>query len=161
MMTQIVAYSPPLVGGVRGGDSIGSLSPPPNLPHQWGGTKRRVRRCKNNGFSLIEVLLATAIVSGGVIAVAQGFASGLLAYNDTKDTELALNIAQAKMEEIKNTLFAALVDSGPTADPHFSNFRVTVNTAEGQDPMRVEVTVSWNVKGGESNLVLTTLVTNY
>ena len=106
-------------------------------------------------------MLATAIVSGGVIAVAQGFASGLLAYNDTKDTELALNIAQAKMEEIKNTLFAALVDSGPTADPHFSNFRVTVNTAEGQDPMRVEVTVSWDVKGGESNLVLTTLVTNY
>ena len=116
---------------------------------------------KAGGFSLIEVLLATVIVSGGVIAVAQGFASGLLAYNDTQDTELALNIAQAKMEEIRNTPFAALVDSGPAADPNFSNFRVTVNTAEGQDPMQVEVSVSWDVKGGESNLVLTTLVTNY
>ena len=118
-------------------------------------------RITNRGFSLIEVLLAIVIVSGGVIAVAKGFASGLLAYNDTQDTELALNIAQAKMEEIKNTPFASLVDSGPADDPNFSNFRVTVNTAEGQDPMRVEVTVAWNVKGGESNLVLTTLVTNY
>ena len=58
-------------------------------------------RITNRGFSLIEVLLAIVIVSGGVIAVAKGFASGLLAYNDTQDTELALNIAQAKMEEIK------------------------------------------------------------
>ncbi len=116
---------------------------------------------KVRGVSLIEVLLATVIISGGVIAVAQGFASGLLAYNDTQDTEQALNIAQAKMEEIKKTPFAALVDSGTAEDPRFSNFRVTVNVSEGQDPMRVDVTVSWDVKGGESNLALTTLVTNY
>ena len=109
----------------------------------------------------MEVMIAVVILAGGTIAVCQAFSSGLLASADAENVDLALNIAQAKMEQIKNTSFASLADSGPAADPNFANFNVTVNVAEGQNPMAVDVTVAWNVSGGQTNVTLTTLAANY
>ena len=74
---------------------------------------------------------------------------------------MALNIAQAKMEEVKDTAYDDLADSGPTADSNFSDFDVTVDVAEGDDPTQVDVTVEWGVKGGTASVVLTTLAADY
>lgn len=114
-----------------------------------------------HGFTLLELMLALLIFSAGVITIVQAFNAGFLSSEDVSNVDLALNIAQAKMEEIKNTTFASLADSGPAADANFPNFNLTVNVAEGQNPMRVDVTVNWNVKGGQANVSLATLVTNY
>ena len=124
-----------------------------NVTHQ----AERVR----NGFSLLELMIALLIFTAGVIAIIWAFSAGMSATSDIENIDLALNIAQAKMEEIKNTSFANLTDSGPTADPRFSNFNTAVNVGEGQNPMPVDVTVAWNVKGGSTNITLTTLVANY
>lgn len=113
------------------------------------------------GFTLLEVLITLVILSGGVIAISQAFSTGMLASTDVENVDLALNIAQAKMEDIKNTAFAGLTDSGPAADPNFSRFNVTVDVQEGQDPMQIVVTAAWNVKGGQTSVALTTLRTNY
>lgn len=118
-------------------------------------------RKTETGFTLLEFMLALIIFSAGVIAIVQAFNAGFLSSEDVSNVDLALNIAQAKMEEIKNTNFSSLADSGPAPDANFSNFNLTVNVAEGQNPMRVDVTVGWNVKGGQANVVLTSLVTNY
>jgi len=113
------------------------------------------------GFTLLEILITIIILTIGVTALASAFSSGLLSSTDVEDVDLALNIAQAKMEEIKNTAFASLTDSGPTADANFSNFNVTVDAAEGDNPMQVDVTVAWNAKGGQPSITLTTLVVDY
>lgn len=113
------------------------------------------------GFSLLEVMIALIILAGATIAVCQAFSSGILASGDVENVDLALNIAQAKVEVLKNNGFAALADSGPAPDPNFSNFNVTVNVAEGQNPMQADVTVAWNVPGGQTNVTLTTLIANY
>ncbi len=118
-------------------------------------------RNTNHGFTLLEVLIALVIFTVGIIIIIMAFTSGLFASSDIENVDLALNIAQAKMEEVKNTPFAGLADSGPTQDPNFSNFNISVNVAEGQNPMQVDVTVSWNTKGGQSNVTFTTLVANY
>ena len=114
-----------------------------------------------DGFSLLELMIALLIFTGGVIAIIWAFSAGMSATTDIENVDLALHIAQAKMEEIKNTPFANLTDSGPTADPRFSNFNTAVNVGEGQNPMPVEVTVAWNVKGGSANITLTTLAASY
>ncbi len=124
-----------------------------NVTHQ----AERVR----NGFSLLELMTALLIFTAGVIAIIWAFSAGMSAVSDIENIDLALNIAQAKMEEIKNTPFANLTDSGPAADSRFSNFNTAVNIAEGQNPMRVDVTVAWNVKGGSTNITLTTLAASY
>lgn len=113
------------------------------------------------GFTLLEVLITVIILTVGIVAILWAFSAGMYATTDIENVDLALNIAQAKMEEIKNTPFANLEDSGPTADPNFANFNVTVNVAEGQNPMQVDVTVAWQVKGGQTSISLTTLITNY
>ena len=122
---------------------------------------RQESQITDKGFTLLEVLIATIIFTVGVIAIMWAFSSGMFASSDVENVDLALNIAQAKMEEIKNTAFGSLADSGPTADANFPRFSTTVNVAEGQNPMQVDVTVAWNVKGGQTNIALTTLVTDY
>lgn len=116
---------------------------------------------KKRGFTLLEVLLATLITAVGVTALVWAFSSGLFATTDIENVDLALNIAQAQMEVIKNTPYANLAGSGPTADSKFPNFNVTVTVAPGPsaNQLQVAVTVSWNVKGGSTSLTLTTLVT--
>ena len=121
------------------------------------------------GFTLLEVLIATIILVVGIIAISQAFSIGMFASTTVEDVDLALNIAQAEMEKIKDKTFAEIEadgDSGPTpADPDpsspLSRFDVTVDIAEGEDPMQVDVTVDWEVKGGESSITLTTLVADY
>lgn len=146
-----------------------SMSPTPDrMPSRKPGSAIRgswfashESRITNHGFTLLEFMLALIIFSAGVIAIVQAFNAGFLSSEDVSNVDLALNIAQAKMEEIKNTNFSSLADSGPAPDTNFSNFNLTVNVAEGQNPMRVDVTVNWNVKGGQANVALTSLVTNY
>jgi len=113
------------------------------------------------GFTLLEILITIIIFTVGVIALTGAFTSGISAATDVENVDMALNIAQAKMEEIKDTAFASLADSGPTIDANFSNFNVTVDVAEGNNPMQVDATVAWNVKGGQSSITLTTLVVDY
>ena len=116
---------------------------------------------KKGGFSLLEVLVAIVIFTIGVTALMQALSAGIFATSDVEDVRLALNIAQDKMEEINNTSFASIADSGPTPDSNFTKFSVTVAAATGNNPMQVDVTVSWNVKGKTANVALTTLVANY
>ena len=118
-------------------------------------------RITERGFTLLEILITIIILTVGVIALTSAFSSGLLASTDVENVDLALNIGQAKKEEIKDTAFASLADSGPTVDANFSNFNVTVDVSEGDDPMQADVTVAWNAKGGQASITLTTLVANY
>ncbi|MBN1872500.1 MAG: prepilin-type N-terminal cleavage/methylation domain-containing protein [Candidatus Omnitrophica bacterium] len=116
---------------------------------------------KDAGFTLLEVLIAIIVLTVGAIAVIGAFSEGLFASRTSENMESALHIAQAKLEEIKDTAFDSLADSGPTADPDFPEFDVTVDVSEGDNPMEVDVTVSWNTKGGEASATLTTLVADY
>lgn len=113
------------------------------------------------GFTLLEILITIIILTVGITAISQAFSTGMLGSTDVENVDLALNIAHAKMEEIKNTAFASLADSGPAQDANFTNFNVSVDVAEGDDPMQVDVSVAWNAKGGQPSITLTTLVTDY
>ena len=125
-------------------------------------TRGRIHSRRPQGFTLLEVIITVALLTLGVIALSQAFSTGMLASTDVENVDLALNIAQAKMEGLKNTAFASLASSGPTADPNFSNFNVTVSVT-GVDPKQIDVTVAWNVQGAQAStsVALTTLRANY
>lgn len=116
-------------------------------------------RNRSSGFTLLEIIVTLVLLAVGVTALAQAFSTGIFASSDIENVDLALNIAQAKMEEIRNTTFASISSSGPTADPNFSSYNVTV-TVTGTDPKQADVSVAWNTKGGETSVGLTTLVAN-
>jgi type IV pilus assembly protein PilV len=115
---------------------------------------------RNQGFTLLEILITVVLLTVGVLALSQAFSTTLLTSTDAESVDLGLNIAQAKMEELKNTAFSSLASSGPTADSNFPNFNMTV-TVTGADPKQIDVTAAWNVKGGSTSVGLTTLRANY
>jgi len=117
------------------------------------------------GFTLLEVLIATVIFTIGVIAIIWALNSGIYATSDIENVDLALNIAQANMETIKNQNFADIDTdaeiSSIVSNLGFSGLTVSGDVAEGQNPMQVDVTVAWQVKGGQTSISLTTLITDY
>lgn len=116
---------------------------------------------KRHGFTLLEVLISLIILSVGIIAIVRALSTGVFTFSNAENINLALNIAQAKMEEIKNTAYAGISDSSPTSDPVFPRFSVRVNVTEAAVPLEVEVLVNWNEKGTTDSVSLKTLVANY
>lgn len=114
---------------------------------------------RSAGFTFLEIIITTVILTIGITVLSQAFSTGMLASTDVENVDLALNIAQANMEQIRNTAFASISSSGPTTDANFSNFSTTV-TVTGTDPKQVVVTVAWNAQGGSTNVALTSLIAN-
>ena len=114
---------------------------------------------KNSGFTLVETLIALAILMIAVLAIVQLFPLGLKASHQAKNTTLATNLAQAKMEELISESYSNLAvgttteESLSTIDSDFSNFtRVTpINYMDGNLDIsaqdlglkKVVVYVSW------------------
>lgn len=121
--------------------------------------------CERKGFTLLEIMITIVLLATGIVAITEVFNAGLFTSTDAEKVDLALNIAQANLETIKNQNFADIDTdaeiSNLVSNKGFSDFTVSGNVAEGQDPMQVDVTVAWNVRGGTTSVTLVTLVTDY
>lgn len=122
-------------------------------------------RSGNSGFTLLEVLIAIVILTIGVVSIIWAFSTGIFATTDVENVDLALNIAQANMETIKNQNFTDIDTdaeiSSIVSNLGFSDFTVSGDVAEGLNPMQVDVTVAWSIRGGTTSFTLTTLVADY
>jgi len=117
------------------------------------------------GFTLLEVLLAVVILAGSIIAIMQAFSAGMFASTEAESMELALGVAQSKLENIhgtsggiSNELPHSVSAEGFTGGVYSNqNFQVQVAT-DTNNPERVDVTVCWTTKGGDASIALTTLM---
>jgi len=124
----------------------------------------------NQGFSLIEVLIAIAIFSIGILAVGTLVLS--TTSNNTSGNILtqATMLARAKMEEKKRAADAGGLTASDDEAP--SNVDMQGNPGGiytykcdiddialpgGGNALRIQVTVSWTRKGQNRSVVLTTL----
>jgi len=112
-------------------------------------------------FTLLESLIALFILTIGVVSIALALGVGTQSSLSAEKTDLALNILQARMEELKNTDFDDLEDADPAIDADFNDFSVSVDVAEGQNPMQVTATVTWGQRGRQRSITLTTLAADF
>lgn len=119
-----------------------------------------------NGFTLIEVILATLLLVSGISAATFVFSRGMYA-GATIDTEMntqALGLAEEKMEQIRGTTFGSIASEAKAAVSSWSGFsrEVTVSQPSGtnSDFKQVVVTTYWNGNEGELSTSVTSTVAN-
>jgi len=107
------------------------------------------------------LLLTILLLTSGLAAMFEAMSLGLFAASDNENSLVALNLAEEKMEEIKNTSYASIADQAKAAVSGFSVFqREVVVTIPQSNLKQVTVTVYWNTQANELNVALVTYVSN-
>ncbi len=127
----------------------------------------RVRKSKQNGFSLIEVLIAMLLMSAVLISLIVVIAFGFNNISRTKQYALATHVAQEAIEYIRNQPFdqISFAGLGPTF-MHESLIPLengacylTVQSGAGDDIKKVSIRVRWFYRGNEINKHVVTYIT--
>lgn len=117
-----------------------------------------------NGFTLIEVMMATLLLVTGIASSAFILSRGIFASADVEDTAQALSLAQEKMESFRGASFGSIASEAKGAVSGWTGFsrEVTVSQPAGtnSDFKQVVVTVYWNTTDGELSTALTSHVAN-
>jgi prepilin-type N-terminal cleavage/methylation domain-containing protein len=119
------------------------------------------RKLSHKGFSLIELMVAAAILSLAIFGIFQAYSTGFLGMFDSRDRTVATNYVQEKMEELKNADFDTVITDddeslGIIGDIKFSR-NVDVKYIDGSTNLivagqtnlkRVTTTVNWSDRNG-------------
>ena len=130
-----------------------------------------------SGISLIEILIALAVLIVGAICIITFFPLGLESVKRSEHETIAVNLAQAKIEEIISTSYFD-VSTGEIAEPSLSSIdsdfsgysRTTLTYFVDSDLniseqdlglKKVDVTVSWFDNNATTSVNLITLIADY
>ena len=115
---------------------------------------------KNRGFTLLEILIALVIFTAGIAAIMTVFSSGLLSSSDVENTTIGMNLAQRRIEEMRNRDYdTGVVSEARSAVSGFAGFeREVVVTEPETDLKQVTVTTYWTFKGDDVSLSLVTYI---
>ncbi len=109
------------------------------------------------GFSLIELMVAVAILALAAFGIFQAYTAGFMGMSESKARTIATNYMQEKMEELKNKDFDEVVDeipeiltSGGVEFTRYINFEfIDGNTnlvsVEETNIKRITNVVNWNI----------------
>jgi len=114
------------------------------------------------GFTLIEVLMAMAILSIGILAVASLQISAVQNNGLGNLITQATMLAQGKMESLKSTAnITALTDGSDTNIDHygesggiFDRSWTISNPLGGSSSRQIEIAVQWNKRGVNRQVIL-------
>lgn len=113
------------------------------------------------GFTLLEVLLAVVLMAGGFIALSQAVVTGLFVSGGSEQELVAANLAQERMEDIRNTAYASVTNEARAPVAGFTTYeREVVVTTPLASMKQVNVTVYWQSKSEELSFSLVTYVSD-
>jgi type IV pilus assembly protein PilV len=115
------------------------------------------------GFTLIEIMIALVVMSIGLTALAAVQISAIRGNVFSKRMTTAVSIADGKMEQIKNGSYASITsESAIQVTQSNMNFTrqvtVTNNIAPLTNTKTVNVTVSWSEGSKSHSVPITTIV---
>ena len=120
------------------------------------------RRSNLNGFTMIELMVAVAILAMAILGILQAYSVSFMGMADARDRTVATNYAQEKMEELINKPFEDITDEILT-DISGTKFKreVDVDDEVAVELKKVTTEVNWLDRNGNSkNVVIETLIYN-
>ena len=76
-----------------------------------------------NGFTLLEILLATVLLTGCSVFLLQAVSIGIFGGGINETELIAVNLAQEKVESIRNTAYAGISNEAKAVISGFSAFQ--------------------------------------
>ncbi|TSA44742.1 prepilin-type N-terminal cleavage/methylation domain-containing protein [bacterium] len=126
--------------------------------------KLKTKLNSKSGFSLLEVIISLFII-GLILALYQAVLGNVRLIQYAKDQEIALRVANNKMEELRAGGYTALPASGSFSDSQLnalsSSTAAMAITDFNATTKEVLITIQWREAVGTSakNISLTTLIT--
>ncbi len=120
-----------------------------------------VLQVDRRAFTLLEVLLAAIVLTVGSVVLLQVISIGLFSGGINETELVALNLAQEKIESIRNTAYANIANEAKAVVSGFPAFqREVVVTTPQADLKQVTVNVYYTIKSAELNVALITYASN-
>ncbi len=122
------------------------------------------RKLSQNGFSLIELMIAVTILALAIFGIFHAYSVGFLGMADARDRTVATNYAREAMEDVKNMDFEKIVTTTKSVITSNIKYRVDVNVSlENENPnlKKVFTVVSWKDRNGVGKTVKTSMLVNY
>lgn len=114
---------------------------------------------KPRGFTLLEMLLALVLLAVGTIALVELLQKANQGIGGGENVLIATQLAQSRMEELRNTAYSSLSDesaasiSSPSGFTRFTR-EVDVTQLHSDTLRQIDVTVSWAAPGGTADVTL-------
>ena len=115
-----------------------------------------MKKKKESGFTMIELLTALFVLSVVLLAVSSMVYSVMRSTSMSKETATATSLMQEKMEGLKHTPVASLVSGNDTVSQGKVSYARQWNIPSSANTRSLTVTVNWNSRGAH-NLSTTTL----
>lgn len=115
------------------------------------------------GFTLIELLIAIILAAGGLMVLMQLMSVAIFADSDLEYSQVALNLANEKLEQLKDSDYSSVASATESSISGFSwadDRAVTVSEVSA-DLKDVQVEVRWTQKGGQQSVNVRTYIANY
>ncbi len=128
------------------------------------------------GFTLIELLIAIILVAGGLMVLMQLMSVAIFADSDLEYSLIALNLANEKLEELKDDGYShANLNTGTHTESSISGFdfvdqrQWTVDYVDANLDSSISdtglkdvtVEVQWTQKGGMQSVAVKTVIADY
>ncbi len=132
---------------------------------------RKREKKKEEGFTLIEVLITMMILSGVMTALLSCFIYGLNIISRMKQTAVATQIIQEQLEDIRDMTYDDIVSLGSSFDNagfeqlstwsgcEEASGAIAVESSLGDDIKKITVTVQWTYRGRAQREDLVTFIT--
>ncbi len=114
------------------------------------------------GFTLIELMVAVAILALAALGIFQAYSVGFMGMADARDRTVATNYLQEAMEEIKNMDFEKIDTTSKVVYNENKRYRIDVNLVEASATLKKVITVvSWIDRNGNSKTVDSSMSINF
>jgi type II secretion system protein I len=119
---------------------------------------------KNQGFSLIEVIVATAITAIIATSLIFLFTQSISTNRETKEKQIASQITQSRIEELRNMPFSEMVNASEDISisdlPSGRRITKIKNPYLSNDIKEAEVEITWTSGPQTKSIKINTLIYN-